>query len=153
MAVRVAEPRTGLGDVCARILGGLTAWFGIPETTMDYIAHVDSHPTWSAVDGDGRVIGLLDVVRHFPESAEIHIMAVDAEFRGRGVGSALIEAAVAHLRGDGARLLQVETLAASDPDPGYAETRAFYLAQGFAPLEEVEIWGPDNPALILVEPL
>jgi GNAT superfamily N-acetyltransferase len=149
----IVEPRVGLGDACARILGSLTAWFGLPEATADYIAHVDSHPTWSAVDGDGLVVGILDVVRHFPESAEIHIMAVDAEFRGRGIGSALIAAAEAELRGDGARVLQVKTLAASHPDPGYAETRAFYVAQGFSPLEEVELWGPDNPALILVKPL
>jgi GNAT superfamily N-acetyltransferase len=153
VSAKVVEPRTGLGDACARILGGLTAWFGLPEATADYIAHVDSHPTWSAVDGDGRVVGLLDIVRHFPESAEIHIMAVDAEYRGRGIGSALIEAAVTQLRGDGARLLQVKTLAASDPDPGYAETRAFYVAQGFSALEEMELWGPDNPGLILVKPL
>jgi len=41
-----------------------------------------------------------------------------------------------------------------DPDPGYARTRAFYAAMGFEPLEEiVQVWGPDNPCLLLVKRL
>ena len=46
------------------------------------------------------------------------------------------------------------TLAASDPDPNYAATRAFYAALGFLPLEELpQVWGPENPCLLLVRTL
>ena len=37
---------------------------------------------------------------------------------------------------------------------GYKETRAFYSALGFTPLEETKaFWGKDNPCLIMVKPL
>ena len=37
-----------------------------------------------------RVVGVLTVVHHFPETSEITWMAVHAGRRGRGVGRALI---------------------------------------------------------------
>ena len=40
------------------------------------------------------------------------------------------------------------------PDPAFAATRAFYLARGFTPLFESDrLWGPGNPALVLVKAL
>jgi hypothetical protein len=48
--------------------------------------------------------------------------------------------------------LQVNTLSAARPDPGYDATRAFYLAYGFRPLEEFPTrWDPANPALQLIK--
>jgi GNAT superfamily N-acetyltransferase len=152
--VTIIEPRAGLGADCARLLATLAEWFGLPEENAAYVAHVDAHPTWSAVDGAGTVVGLLDVVPRFPETHEIHIMLVDRSVRGAGIGTALLDAAEAALREAGVRLLTVKTLGPSDPDRNYAETRAFYLAKGFLPIEETDrVWGPDNPAIILVKPL
>ena len=38
------------------------------------------------------------------------------------------------------------------PDAGYGDTRAFYLAYGFRPLEEFPtLWDPANPALQLIK--
>lgn len=36
-----------------------------------------------------------------------------------------------------------------DPGPEYAATRAFYLARGFRPMAELDIWGPENPCQLL----
>jgi hypothetical protein len=47
----------------------------------------------------------------------------------------------------------VKTLSEREPYPPYAETRAFYRANGFEPVEELDIWGPENPALLLARPL
>ena len=50
--------------------------------------------------------------------------------------------------------LQVKTLGPSHPSEHYAATRQFYVARGFRPLEELtEIWGEDNPCLIMVKRL
>jgi ribosomal protein S18 acetylase RimI-like enzyme len=50
--------------------------------------------------------------------------------------------------------MQVKTLGPSNPDPGYARTRAFYEALGFRPLEELkQIWDEQNPCLIMVKQL
>jgi ribosomal protein S18 acetylase RimI-like enzyme len=61
-----------------------------------------------------------------------------------------------HLEGrlaaGGVEFLQVKTLSGAHPDPGYAATRAFYLAYGFRPLEEFPtLWDPSNPALQLIK--
>jgi hypothetical protein len=56
------------------------------------------------------------------------------------------------LSADGVRMIIVKTLSArEDPGPEYAATRAFYLARGFVPVIELDIWGPRNPAQVLVK--
>jgi hypothetical protein len=56
------------------------------------------------------------------------------------------------VRGRGAKFLQVKTVAHTSPSPEYAETRKFYEARGFTPLEIFpELWNPRNPALQLVK--
>jgi len=47
----------------------------------------------------------------------------------------------------------VKTLGPSHADEGYRATRAFYTGVGFIPVEELWIWGPDNPALFLCKPI
>ena len=82
------------------------------------------------------------------------MLAVLPDHHRRGIGRALVERAAAHARAEGRTLLHVKTLAPSDPDPGYAATRRFYEALGFVPLEELpQVWGPENPCLIMVRPL
>ena len=52
----------------------------------------------------------------------------------------------------GVEFLQVKTLSGKHPDEGYKKTRAFYLADGFRPLEEFpNLWGLENPALQLIK--
>lgn len=55
------------------------------------------------------------------------------------------------LKAEGAHWLTVKTLAASHSDPHYAETRRFYEANGFEPLEVFpDLWGEDMPCLMMV---
>jgi hypothetical protein len=55
---------------------------------------------------------------------------------------------------DGCAFLQVKTLGPSNGDAGYALTRQFYLAMGFAPVEELTaLWGPESPCLIMIKAL
>ena len=75
------------------------------------------------------------------------------EWHRAGVGSALVDAFEAFHRADGVRMIEVETLGPSHPDEGYARTRAFYLGVGFVPIEELDIWAPENPALLMVKPV
>ena len=71
-----------------------------------------------------------------------------------GIGRRIVERVEAGLTTNGVRLLEVKTLGPSGGSEEYARTRAFYEAIGFLPLEErTDIWGPENPCLILVKPL
>jgi GNAT superfamily N-acetyltransferase len=111
---------------------------------------VRQDPGLAAVDPDGTVAGFATVVRPFPQVAEIAWMGVRRDRRGEGVGTALVGAVRAALEREGVRLLLVKTLSERHSDAGYAATRAFYRACGFLPAQELDIWGPRNPCLLLV---
>jgi ribosomal protein S18 acetylase RimI-like enzyme len=68
------------------------------------------------------------------------------EFHRHGIGNQMLEHAERSLVADGVELLQVKTLSAAKSDEGYERTRAFYLATGFRPLEELpDLRGPREP--------
>ncbi|QEU11563.1 GNAT family N-acetyltransferase [Dermabacter vaginalis] len=133
-----------------RILASLPEWFGIPEANAEYIEAAREKETWTVRDEAGCVRGAALVDYHFDRAADLFFIAVEREFRGAGVGTALVESIVEHCRECSVRLLQVKTLGRSHPDEGYAATRKFYEALDFIPLEETELWGADTPCLIMV---
>lgn len=135
------------------VLRSLPRWFGIEEALVMYVADSASKPTFGA-EVDGKLIGFLTLSQHFPSSWEIHCVAVSADNRNKRVGTALLERAEQYVRSQGARFLQVKTVAATSPCPEYAQTRQFYLARDFTPLEVFPtLWDPRNPALQLVKTL
>jgi GNAT superfamily N-acetyltransferase len=146
------EPR--FVESCAVLLATVPEWFGIPEANAGYLRNLALMPSWVALAGED-VVGAITLEQHFAESFEVHFMAVRRDQHRRGIGRALL----AHLEREavtrGARWLQVKTLGPSEPDEGYARTRAFYLAMGFSPLfESTALFGdPRNPALVLVKRL
>ncbi len=148
-------------DTAARLLAMLPTWFGIESSDAAYVESARKLPTYLAWPDGGAAdragsgpVGVLLARRHFPEAAEIHLMAVDPALHRQGVGRALVDALTADLLADGCQLLQVKTQGPSHPDAGYALTRQFYRALGFLPVEETpDPWGPDNPCLILIKVL
>ena len=135
--------------LCEEILRALPEWFGLEEPLREYVREVAGLLTFAA-GGDG----FLALELHTEAAAEIHVMGVRPERHGRGIGTALVEAAEAFLRGRGVEYLQVKTLGPSHPSEAYAATRRFYRARGFRPLEELTaIWGEANPCLIMVKRL
>jgi len=136
-----------------RLIGALPDWFGLPASNANYVAEAAHLPTVAALGGD-TVVGVCLVRDHNPESAEIELLAVAPDRHRSGIGRALVDAVEAGLRARGVRLLEVKTFGPSGASEPYERTRAFYLALGFVPLEErTDIWGPENPCLILVKPL
>ena len=147
-------------EVVAALLKTVPEWFGIEESNTAYVESARHLPTYLArhrnelAPGAGpEPVGVLLANRHFPNAAEIHLMAVARSQHRRGVGRALVTALEQDLAFDGVRLLQVKTSGPSDPDAGYAKTRLFYEAMGFEPLEELSDLWPTNPCLIMVKVL
>lgn len=82
---------------------------------------------------------------------DLHHLAAQ---RGTGIGRHLHGHVEGWLRGQGAQVLQVKTLAPAHPSPEYAETRQFYAAMGYQPLEVFPaLWGPSLPVLQLIKVL
>ncbi len=149
--VEISIERSGCGKICSAVLSTIPEWFGIPEANADYAAKAEVEPTVVAAIDD-QPVGLLTMLRHGSEAAEVYLMAVTRERHRQGIGEQMLAAAETHLERDGVRFLQVKTLADSDPDPNYAATRAFYRANGFVDLEVFPtLWDPANPALQLIK--
>ncbi len=160
----VRGPLFGQGEAAERILRALPGWFGIEAALQDYVRAADELETFVVVVArpacGGRefrpdqVLGFVTLRETSEDALEIHVMGVLPSWHRRGAGRALVERSASYARAEGYSLLHVKTLAPSDPDPGYTATRAFYAAAGFRPLEVLpEVWGPEDPCLLMVRPL
>ncbi len=87
----------------------------------------------------GTVAGALGTGR-------LHLVAVSAAARLRGVASALVAAAIARLRSEGVRVVFAEL----PDDPGFAPARALLLREGFAEEARVADFFRDEVPLLLL---
>jgi GNAT superfamily N-acetyltransferase len=151
--VNIIGPSLQREAECEQVLRSLPQWFGIEEALLMYARDSATLPTF-AVESEARIIGFVSLQQHFPMSWEVHCIAVAAEARNAGHGTRLLEHAEQWLSQRGARFLQIKTVAAGSPSPEYAESRAFYAARGYLPLEMFPmLWSARNPALQLVKSL
>lgn len=134
------------------ILRSLPNWFGIEEAIKNYVEQASVLDSYLAVESD-QVVGVALVDRHFPESAELALIAVHPAHRGTGIGRQLVTTVEQSLRVDGCRFLEVHTVGPSYPDEGYAATRAFYVSAGFSPMHEFQNLDWEGPTLILIKSL
>lgn len=139
-------------EAVERVLRSLPHWFGIEEAILDYVAKAEVLESFLAVDC-GEVIGVALIERHFPESAELTLIAVHASHRGMGAGRALVRAVEDQLRADGCAFLEVHTVGPSYEHEGYAATRAFYRAVGFSPMHEFNGLDWDGPTVVMIKAL
>ena len=147
----IEGPLLGQASDCERILRALPDWFGLEAAIRGYAATILTLPTCLVKTG-GQTVGFLSLKQHNPYSAEIYVMGVLPVFHHNGIGRALMEKAEGYAKGQNIEYLQVKTLGPSDDDANYAQTRAFYAAMGFRPLEEFsQIWDENNPCLIMVK--
>jgi GNAT superfamily N-acetyltransferase len=172
----------GRSDAAHDILGELPEWFGIDRFTHEYVEAAAKFPNYVAVaapesasepsppavvpggpasvaEADGGkvpfedVLGVLLLDQRYPTSAEVHLLAVRRKHHRTGIGRRLMEHVEADLRAQGVRLLSVKTLGPSASDPGFDQTRAFYTACGFHPVEEFPDLWVDSPCLLMVKAL
>ena len=138
---------------CDAIVRGLPDWFGLEEGIAACALAVRTHDGLVAVDGD-EVTGFLTYEHADHDGAwEITWIAVRAARRGHGIGGELVSALAATLPQNGTVRVKTVSDREGDPGPEYNATRGFYLSQGFSPVAELDIWGPDNPCQVLARPV
>lgn len=168
----------GRSDAAHDILEELPEWFGIDRFTHEYVeaaarfpnyvavAAPETMPSGAASAGPGRatgadggaapvedVLGVLLLDQRYPTSAEVHLLAVRRKHHRAGIGRTLLERVEQDLRAQGVHLLSVKTLGPSASAPDFDQTRAFYAACGFHPVEEFpDLWA-DDPCLLMVKAL
>jgi len=140
-------------QACDAIIAGLPDWFANEPGIREAAVAVRTHEGLVVVEG-GEVVAFVTLVQPSLATAEISWMAVREDRRRSGLGTMLVDAAGELLRPRGVTLLLVKTLSdREEPGPEYAQTRAFYLASGFLPVAELDIWGPENPCQLLARSL
>lgn len=149
LTIRMLECEESKEQIATGILSALPAWFGIPESTAEYIRESKHMPFFVAYS-DRMPIGFLVVKRNTHYAAEVYVMGVLPEHHRCGAGRALLSRCRAWCKAQGCEFLQVKTLDASFPDEGYEKTRRFYEAMGFRPLECLPLWGESCPCLMMV---
>lgn len=137
--------------IIEEILTDLPEWFGLPESTKEYIQDGSLLPLWAAFDGED-LIGFVTLTKSSEDCGEVHCMGVKKAYHRKGVGHALMQALE-----EGAKksysYLQVKTV-----DEGhykeYDQTIAFYRSCGFVKLEVFPtLWDEWNPCLIMIKKL
>ncbi|KST66302.1 GNAT family N-acetyltransferase [Mastigocoleus testarum] len=99
------------------------------KAVKDVCAAEDTN-VWVAINV-GATVGFVAVKLHSEDRmGEIYMLAVDPDFQGRGIGSALIEFALDWMKDAGMSIAMVET----GGDPGHAPARHTYEKSGF------ELW-------------
>lgn len=145
--------RRPAGAECASILAELPEWFGIPQSNADYAEAAERERAWVAQEAR-ETLGVMVLMDHGFAAIDVHLLAVRRRSHRQGVGKALIGKALAVTRALGKPYLTVKTQGPSAGYESYDRTRRFYEAVGFQGLEEfTEIWGPENPCLIMIMPV
>ena len=147
--IRMEEDPEEKASIAASVLADLPDWFGLPDSTAEYVRVSRELPFWAAVK-DGRAVGFIALKETAPQAAEIYVMGVRPEFHRAGVGRRLFRALYRYAQERGYAFLQVKTVQ-KGRYPEYDRTNAFYRAVGFTELECFPtLWDEWNPCQVLV---
>ena len=137
-----------------RVLADLPEYF-TANTHDEVRTSMPEHRAWVAADDAeaDAIVGFVLAERRYPRSAEITFAAVLPDRRNGGIGTALVQRALAELARDGVEAVEVKTLDASAGYEPYVATRSFWEARGFVQIDCIDPlpgWQPGNPAAIYV---
>ena len=140
----------GTKRIIARtILESLPDWFGIPETTEEYIDDSFGKPFFCAYDGEVPV-GFLYLKETGRHTVELAVMGVLKQYHRQGVGRKLFAEARNESKRIGYSFIQVKTVQMGRYDI-YDDTNRFYLSLGFKELEVFPtLWDEWNPCQIYI---
>lgn len=100
-------------------------------------ADLGVHEAWLALDGDDPV-GFVIAERRSSHAAEILWIAIDADRRGHGIGSALLDHVCGELAAGDVQLIEVKTLDQSANYEPYVATNAFWQRRGFIQIDAID---------------
>ncbi|WML45436.1 GNAT family N-acetyltransferase [Neobacillus sp. PS3-40] len=133
------------------VLRKIPEWFGIEEAINNYVKEVEGTDFYALFLEDNP-IGFISIKSNNQYTSEIYVMGILKKYHKKGFGKKLLLKAEETLINNQVKFLMVKTLGDSHSDLNYKNTRQFYTKVGFFPLEEIkEIWGEENPCLIMVK--
>jgi N-acetylglutamate synthase-like GNAT family acetyltransferase len=137
---------------CGAVLRSLPQWFGIEQAIQEYEQDLENLDGFVALL-DESIVGFVGLKRYGKYAIEINVIGVLPDQRRRGIGKQLLNHVEENTTTPETKLLHMKTLAPSDPDPNYAETRAFWESRGYMPMDAHLLWGNENPCQVMVKPI
>ena len=136
--------------IAREILNQLPEWFGIPESTAEYIEHSKDMPFWTYFDED-KPIGFIALKETSGVTAEIYVMGILKAYHRMGIGHRLYETFEQYAKGQGYEFVQVKTVKKGRYKE-YDITNSFYEKLGFKEFECFPtLWDEWNPCQVYVK--
>ena len=104
-------------------------WRLSQQKAIEDVCAAEDANVWVAIDA-GSTAGFVAVKLHLGDSmGEVYMVAVDPDYQGHGIGTALVKFALDWMKDAGMSIAMVET----GGDPGHAPARCTYEKAGFEP--------------------
>ena len=137
-------------NIAREVLNDLPAWFGMRESTENYIQDSQEKPFLASFYND-ELVGFVVLGTSSPDCAEIFVMGVQKKFHHHGAGRELNQAYEDLAKSLGYTYTQVKTVQSGHYDE-YDITNKFYKAVGYKELEVFpDLWDEWNPCQIYVK--
>ena len=149
MVIQKIDSDIEKASIARTLLESLPDWFGIPESTEEYIVDSKGRPFFCAYSDDVPV-GFLYLKETGRHTVELAVMGVLKEYHRQGIGRKLFAEAKTEAKRIGYSFLQVKTVQMGRYDI-YDDTNRFYLSLGFKELEVFPtLWDECNPCQIYI---
>ena len=136
-------------QIARQVLTDLPDWFGLPESTEEYIHCSKDMPFWADIE-DEMARGFIALKETSPYTVEIYVMGVLKEFHRNKIGESLFKCCYDYSKEKGYLYMQVKTVKEGCYEE-YDRTIAFYKSLGFKEFECFPtLWDKWNPCQIYV---
>lgn len=133
----IREKRAEDIEALVEIALALPEWFTPNEIEAEITPHLRDEAALVA-EVDGEPVGFISwgepEIHKEPGVVELYWIGVHRDWRGKGVGKALVRVMEEKLRQADVKAVELWTVADSELYPPYADTRAFYRAMGYRDL-------------------
>ena len=137
-------------EIAREILNDLPEWFGLPESTEEYIRDSQDKPFLAAFYEDDPV-GFIVLNATSSDCADIFVMGIKKAFHRQGAGRLLNEKYEILAKALGYSYSQVKTVQSGHYEE-YDITNNFYKALGYKELEVFpSLWDEWNPCQIYIK--
>lgn len=140
-------------EIASRVLYDLPEWFGLPESTKEYIDNVVKYPFVAAYDKENP-IGFYSLRHENKNVLDMYVLGVLKEYHSKGIGRLLQQEADKYAQEHKYKYLMVLTLAEKVQNKEYLQTHRFYKTQGFINFyQNDDIFDKYNPCQIMIKSL
>ena len=140
-------------SITLSIMNALPEWFSPPED-IERKSKIHRDYIFIAAYDEEQAIGFVTLKIHNVYTADIYTIGILKKYHRLGIGHLLIDASCHYCQDHNYKFLTVKTLDESANYEPYQATRAFYLKEGFYPLEVLPtFWDEENPCLFMIKPI